>query len=62
MLKFEPFLVRICMGGTLEKENAFLLLETNTKQKGQHICSTMKFIEQNFHFLILSQTLYVRSL
>jgi hypothetical protein len=32
----------------------------NSHQKLHHICSTLKFVEQNFHFPILSWKLYGR--
>jgi hypothetical protein len=63
-LRILPFLVGICMGGTLRvlgcqisKLCVFILVPgpQNSYQKWHHICSTVKFVEQNFHFPILSR-------
>jgi hypothetical protein len=65
-LKFPPFLVGICMGGNLNISN-FKILSMCVcswpqfySQTCHQINSTVKFVQQNFHLLILSRNFFER--
>jgi hypothetical protein len=66
--KTQGFLVGLCMGDTLRMSNfktvciCFGSWTPKYYQKWHQICSTVKFVEQNFHFPILSRNLYGRYL